>query len=229
LATKLFLRNTQTNGLTPTDGDVVWFDLLPTAGASAATVSVSSVGGATERQFLNGGSNFVGWITGRVPSGGFTLTTTDISAWFRESNIAANCGGRYRLFKRTAAGVITELAGGPFDDGVEFTTSDTEYTWVGNPTDTVFAEDDRLLVRPYITNIGTMGDLFTCTLTFNGADTTTGDSFLNLAETVAFKAETNPAAALSGTATSGMTEADVVAGGKVLTITLTDTTWLPAT
>ena len=39
---------------------------------------------------------------------------------------------------------------------------------------------------------------------------------------------TVPAAALTGTATSGMTEANVVAGGKVLTITLTDATWIPA-
>jgi hypothetical protein len=44
-----------------------------------------------------------------------------------------------------------------------------------------------------------------------------------------FKAATGGAsAALSGTATSGMTEADVVSGGKVITVTLSGTTWIPS-
>ena len=35
-------------------------------------------------------------------------------------------------------------------------------------------------------------------------------------------------ATLGGTLTAGVTEADLVAGGKVLTITLTGDTWIPA-
>jgi hypothetical protein len=60
---------------------------------------------------------------------------------------------------------------------------------VGNNTDQAFAENDRILIRAYITNIGTMGSGRTCTLTFNGADASTGDSFFNIAETVSFKSE----------------------------------------
>jgi hypothetical protein len=87
------------------------------------------------------------------------------------------------------AGTITELGGGPFDDGVEFTkTTPTEMTWTGNPTDTAFAENERLLLRLYATNVGTMGS-GTVDLIYNGADAATGDSFLNLNETVTFKAE----------------------------------------
>jgi hypothetical protein len=104
----------------------------------------------------------------------------------------ANCGGRFRVFKRTAAGVVTELGGGPFNDGVEFAVNTpTEMLWVGNITDTAFAEDDRILVRIYITNVGTMASGHTCTLTFNAADASTGDSFFNIAETITFKADTN--------------------------------------
>jgi hypothetical protein len=110
----------------------------------------------------------------------------------------ANIGLRHRVFKRTAAGVVSELGGGPFDDGVEFSTSATEMLSGGNVTDTSFAENDRILIRLYITNVGTMGGGFTGTLTFNAADAATGDSYAFLSETVTFKAE--PTFAASQTA-----------------------------
>jgi hypothetical protein len=192
VATKLFLRNTQTHGLTPA-GDATWYDMLTTAGSSADTAVVNTTASGTEIQFTKtAGGSTIAWISGRVPSGGFTLTATDVDAWLHESNGQANIGGRYRVFKRTGAGVITELAGGPFNDGAEPGTSAASMTWVGNVTDTAFAEDDRILVRFYITNVGTMGGNRTATLTFNAANAATGDSFFNINETVAFKAESNP-------------------------------------
>lgn len=185
MATKLFLRGTQNNGIGAT-----YFDMVASAGSSTATAVVGTVGSSTEIQWTdtNGGS-VVQWVSGRVPSGGFTLTSTDISVWVQESNGQANCGGRYRIFKRAANGTETELGGGPFNDGVEFGTSAAEMAWTGNVTDTAFAEDDRILLKLYITNVGTMGNARTCTLTYDGADGATGDSFLNLAETVSFKSE----------------------------------------
>ena len=189
MPTKLFLRNTQLHGLTPS-GDTTWYDMDITAGASADTGVVDTVASGTEIQWTKtaGGATFA-WISKRVPSGGFTLTQVDIDVWCHESNAQANSGGRFRVFKRAANGTITELGGGPFNDGVEFGTSAASMTWIGNVTDTAFAEDDRILLRLYITNVGTMGGGRTCTVTFNAADGATGDSFLNLAETVTFKAE----------------------------------------
>ena len=94
------------------------------------------------------------------------------------------------MFKWTSPTTETELGGGPFNDGVEFSTmTGTTMTWVGNPTDTSFAENDRLVLILYITNIGTMGS-GTCTLYFNGTTAAYGDSWLNLNETVTFKSET---------------------------------------
>lgn len=61
--------------------------------------------------------------------------------------------------------------------------------WTGTPTSTAFAEDDRIIVRYYITNIGTMASGHTCTLTYNAADAATGDSFFQINEDVTFKAE----------------------------------------
>lgn len=186
MATKLFLRNTQLNGIGAT-----YFDLLTTAGAAEDTATVATTASGTEIQFTKNAA-VINFISGRAPSGGFTLTTTDISIWAQESNMNANCGGRFRVFKRASGGTETEIGGGPFDDGVEFPFGGTpvEHLWIGNVTDTAFAEDDRILLKVYITAAGgTMASGHTCTLHFNGADGAQGDSFFNIAETVAFKSD----------------------------------------
>jgi hypothetical protein len=183
MATKLFLRNTQANGIGAT-----YYDMIIDAGSATDTAVVNTTAAGTEIQFTKtAGGSVIQFVSGRAPAGGFTLTTTDISLWMHESNMNANIGGRYRVFKRTGAGVETELGGGPFNDGVEFGTSAAEMLWTGNVTDTAFAENDRILLKIYITNVGTMATGFTGTLTFNGADGATGDSFFNIAETITFK------------------------------------------
>jgi len=182
MATKLFLRNTTNNGISG------YYDMIPTAGSSSDTGVVNTTASGTEIQWTKtAGGTAMAWITGPVQSA-FTLTTTDLSIWAHENNMSANCGGRYRLFKYSE-GSETELTGGPFDDGVEFGTVATEMTWIGNPTDTAFAVGDRLVLKLYITNVGTMATGFTCTVTFNAADGATGDSFLNLNENVTFGRE----------------------------------------
>jgi hypothetical protein len=193
VATKLFLRGSGTNGITDT-GDGTLYDLSFEAGSGVAPLAVvNTAASGTEIQWtVTAGGSTLAWISGRAPAGGFTLTTTDISIWARESSMNANCGGRYRVFKRTAAGSISELGGGPFNDGVEFTTAAAEYTWLGNVTDTAFAENDRILIRVYITNVGTMAAGFTCSLDFGAPDAQQGDSFFNIAETVTFKPEDLP-------------------------------------
>jgi hypothetical protein len=189
VATKLVLRNTTANGITDT-GDGIVYDMVTTFGSASDTGVVNTTASGTEIQWTKtAGGSTIAWISGRVPSGGFTLTTTDVDAWCHESNMNANIGGRYRVFQRTAAGSVSELGGGPFNDGIEFGTAAASMTWAGNVTDTAFAENDRILVRLYITNVGTMASGHTGTITFNAADASTGDSFFNIAETVAFKAE----------------------------------------
>jgi hypothetical protein len=188
MPTKLYLRNSATSGITDT-GDGILKDLSTEAGSGVAPLAVvNTAASGTEIQWTDtAGGSTIAWISGLAPSGGFTLTSTDISIWARESNMNANAGGRYRVFKRTAAGSVSELGGGPFNDGVEFGPSSTEFTWIGNVTDTAFAEDDRILIRLYITNVGTMGGGFTCSLDYGAPDASQGDSFFNIAETVTFK------------------------------------------
>lgn len=187
MSTKLFLRSTQTNAIGAT-----YFDMLAVAGAGSTTAVVATTTAGTEIQWTqtSGGAELL-FISGRVPAGGFTLTATDISLWCHESGTGVDAGGAYRVFKRAADGTESELGGGLYSDGVEFTKdTPTEMAWTGNPTDTAFAENDRILlkIKAVEAAAGAMS-VGTCTLTYNAADAGTGDSFFNIAETVTFKAE----------------------------------------
>ncbi len=182
--TTLYLRNTLANGIGST-----YYDLSTTAGNASDTAVVTSTIAGTEIQWTKtAGGAIAQWVSGPAPVGGFTLTSSSISIWANEDAAATNIGGRYRIFKRAADTTETELGGGPFDQGVEVATSATEYTWTGDPTDTAFAANDRILLKLYITNIGVMA-AGTGTLTFNVASGGTGDSFLSIAPVVVFSPE----------------------------------------
>lgn len=226
MATKLFLRNTTTNGITDT-GDGVVYDMLPAAGAAVDTDTVTLTDGGTEIQWTqSAGGSTIAWISGRVPAGGFTLTTTDISVWLLESNMNDEAEGRFRVFKYSPGPTITELGGGPFDDGAELGTAITEMTWIGNVTDTAFAENDRILVRLYATNFTTM-TAGTADLKFNAANAATGDSFFNIAETVTFKGETTTVSAPVTTHTYTALAPKVNAQVKPAQVTHTYTAQVP--
>jgi hypothetical protein len=206
MATKLFLRTGTQNGIG------AFRDMLTTAGdVGTDTAVVNTAASGTQVQWTHtAGGSVAEWISGRAPAGGFTLSgTMTFSIWAHESNMNANCGARARVFKRTGAGVESEIGGGPWNDGVEFGTSSAEMVWTGAPTSTAFAENDRIIVRFYITNVGTMASGHTCTLTYSGPDATSGDSFFQINETVAFKAD-----ATSHAATGALTgQIGSVAGG----------------
>lgn len=187
----MILRNSTANAITDASIAAIIFDMLPNSfGAAADTAVTNSTNGGTEIQATKtGGGSTVAWISPRVATG-FTLTSTDISVWAQESNMANNIGSRYRIFRRTSGGTVTEIGGGPFNDDLEMNNAAREDLWVGNVTDTVINVDDRLILKLYLTNFGSMVAATNgATFTFNAASGTTGDSFLNLAETVSFKGE----------------------------------------
>lgn len=186
MATRLILRRMSTSAI----GN--FFDATPTRGPFALTTAVvNTVASGTQIQWTRtAGGTVLEWITGRSPTGGWTISgTVTFNTWAKESDMAANCGMRCRLFRRTPGGVETEVAGGPFDKAAEFgTTLNNADQWTGTATSLAFAEDDRLVIRLYITNIGTMGGPYTCTMDY---DTVTanadGDCWVELTQTVAFK------------------------------------------
>lgn len=216
MATKLFLRDTTDNAIG------VFKDALTTIGSdsfSKACIVDTAASGTQIQWTQTAGGTVAEWISGRVPTGGFTLSgTMTFSIWARESSMNANIGARARVFKRTDAGVETEIGGGPWNDDVEFGTSGVEIVWTGTPTSTAFAENDRIIVRYYITNIGTMASGHTGTLNYD-SPAAGADSFFQINETVAFKGE-EYSADLVGQTTS-VSQDTVTAGVGEVTVALT--------
>lgn len=192
MATKLWLRRTTTHGITDTGDGVVWRmdEGVETPGPGETVITTATASGTNIQCTRTAGGLTIAWISGRVPSGGFTLTSGDAGIRAIENDMAVNAGMRYRVYRYQPGPTITELGGGPFDDGVEISANSYNLmTWTGNHTDQAFVEDDRILVRFYITNVGTMG-AGTVSLAVDGqAATWTADSYFNIAETVSFKAE----------------------------------------
>jgi hypothetical protein len=184
VATTLFLRNTTVNGIG------TFRDAITTRGASSTTAVVTNgVGTGINIQWTKtAGGAVMEWVSGKSPIGGWTLSgAVNVRLRALESNLNDNCLGRIRLYKRSAAGSETELTGSPFDDATEFTASDAAYDWSFTPTSMAFAEDDRLVIRYFITNIGSM-TAGTSTMTYDGATNgAAGDTFVTLNETVPFK------------------------------------------
>lgn len=188
MATNLYPLDTKINGIG------IYRDVSGTeqVGAGVTGVVDTAASGTNIQWTRTAGGEALEWITGRSPVGGWTLagTLTVARFWGMESNMSANAGPRLRYYKRTAAGVETEIASSPADDGVEFITSNAEHTWSETPTSTAFAENDRFVVKFFITNIGTMAAGHTCTMRFAGAfNTFSADTFVQLTEDVTFKAE----------------------------------------
>lgn len=219
---KLYLRNTQTNGIT--SGGVNCYDLLTTAGASNDTAVVTATASGTDIQWTKtaGGSILV-FTTGRAPVGGWTIIHADLALWAFESVATVNAGLRVRFYKRDTGGTETLIGGSPFDDGVELSTDNTLMEWAGNVTDTALAEDERLLVKFYLTNVGTMA-AGTATINFNG-DSTSGSSpsvsYIGTASYTESGSTSTATAAGIGTASSTRrviaTVAQTTASGRTLT------------
>lgn len=162
---RLYLRNSVLNG--QTRGGTALFDLLTVAGSSTDTAVVNTTIAGTEIQFTKtAGGSPVAFISPRFDAN-YTVTGADLAAWFAESSALVNAGARVRLY-RWRAGAETEFTGSPADDGVEFTTTAALNTWLSSLTALDFLTDDRLLLVPYVVNVGAM-TMGTATLYFNGA------------------------------------------------------------
>jgi hypothetical protein len=186
MATILYMRNTQDNGIGAT-----YFDASTTIGASLATGVVNTTASGTDILWSQtAGGSVLQWVSGKL-SAGFTLAgLVTIKLWAFESATAANVGGRVRLYhKNGTTGVETVLGGAPWDDGVEMGTTNppaAALAWTFTPTSTAFSTGDRLVVKFYITNVGTMGGARTATVRYNNSAAGQGDTSVTLTENVTF-------------------------------------------
>jgi len=185
MATTLLFKTTNLNAIGS------FLDTSDVATAAPATGVVATQASGTNIQWTaTSGGAVLEWISKRSPAGGWTLSgqiTAVINA--SESDAAANAAWRIRLYKRTAAGSETELTGSPWDDVAELPTTNTQLSKLFTPTSMSFAEDDRLAIRMFITNVGTMAAGHTCTITYNGNAGQVANSRIALFETVSWKVE----------------------------------------
>lgn len=200
----LWLRRTNLNGI----GN--FFDMLPTQGVSAATTGVvnTSAGGTEIPWTRTGGGTALEWITGRVKEP-FQISTVDFinqgsAIWAHESANAANAGLRVKLFHRAPDGTETLLYTWSMSTELGTTAAARAFAASGATMGTpmYFREDDRLILRAYLINIGAMGGGATATITYDG--TASGTSAIQIFGVSSFKAEGDPA------------KTDAVAAGMML-------------
>lgn len=125
--------------------------------SSASNFTTTTTAGGTEIQATDSaGGNAIQWITPKIIE---QVTITTMNVYFRsyESGTGVNASIRARLYKVGTDNSITELGGSPFDFGTELGTSAAGKLITCNITDTTFNIGERILVRAYFYNIGTMG------------------------------------------------------------------------
>lgn len=190
MATKLYLRSTTTNALARPYG----LDLITTAGTAAKSSYTKGVDGGSEIQITAGaGAPVLQWISGRIPTGGSSISgEITFSLWGIASSISLNAGFKCRLFKRSTAGLETEIDNG-FGSALTLHNKYREDVWAATPSGAVsFAEDERLVLKVYLYQYPTTKDMkskYYGALVYDAAAASTGDSFIQLTETIAFKAE----------------------------------------
>lgn len=161
-----------------------------TRGAASTTATVDTVNSGTDIQWtLTSGGTPLSFCS-RPLSGAVTISgTVTVNVWAEESNNTANAGFRLKLFKLSPNGTKTLFA--TLDKGTELPTSPAAQNYTGTPTSTAFSVGDRIVMEPYITNIGSMNGSRTCTMSYNGPTAgVAGDAYVTFTETVPVSAKT---------------------------------------
>jgi hypothetical protein len=190
--TFLYARQTTTIGI----GN--FYDLITTVGSGVKTGVVNTVSGGTEIQWTRtAGGTALEWISPRFRRGwsaNDALFFQSITTYALESNASANVALRMKVFRRTADGTETQVY--LYSVLTELSTSATVQavtpSLAGTYTPTEFVEDDRLVLRFYITNFGTMGAGQTATLSYD-LNTGVGHTHLIVLGHPGWKAEGDPA------------------------------------
>lgn len=195
-ATILSLRRTTGTGIG------TFMDLLPTFDTIAfASAVVNSVPSGTEVVWTKtAGGITAEWLSPRFKSqwdlpsivgDGSLMMKCTIAA--KESALTVNGQTRLKIFVRKPSGAETQLWYDTPMNGIELTTTMANTT--GSQGDAYtrldVGEDDRLVVRCYLVNVGTMGS-GTATLGYDGPINTTGTTQCQGYDMPEFKAESDP-------------------------------------
>lgn len=133
------------------------------------------------------GAGVISWWTPTLV--GATISgTISFNLWGLESNMSANAGFRVVIDRCDSSGAfISNVVSS--NRGVELGTSAAANAWTATPTSTTLSDGDRLRIRVYVTDVGTMGSGFNTQLNFDGnTNAANGDSFISLTETIPARA-----------------------------------------
>ncbi len=154
---------------------------LPATVASTTTNATSS--GSNIQQTATAGGSAVQWITRKlavaVSLGAVTGEKVQYNMSGKESGAAVNAGLQVRLAKYTGgvegSSLLTD------SDATELGTAQGPNMWTssGSYTSTSFAVGDRLVINPYITNVGTMA-AGSVIMDYDGAAGGDGDTYIEV-------------------------------------------------
>lgn len=174
--------------LTNLDSDVSGYKLLlvnernpspPSAVATAVTATTSS--GSNIPATLTSGGIAAKWITKPLAVAVTIASAPYVNWWGKEDAAATNSGLQIRVAKYTAGAQGSDLLTASF--GTELGTSAANNQWVTAAiSSTAFAVGDRLVLIPYINNVGTMA-VGTATIDYDGATSNAdGDTYFVIQE-----------------------------------------------
>lgn len=178
--------------LTNLDSDVAGCKLAlvnernPSPPASVATaVTNTTASGADIPMTLTAGGTTAKWITKPLAVAVTLATKPLFNIWGLESNAAANAGFSMRIAQYTGGAEGASLLTSDYGTEVNVTPA-ADNVWLGAAvSSTAFAIGDRIVINPYIDNVGTMGASQTVTMTYDGATANvSGDTWVLFQEDV---------------------------------------------
>lgn len=116
---------------------------------------------------------------------GVTITgTVTLNVWMREFAMADNVGAQVMVDRCSSTGAFISTIVNS-EKGTELTTTMAAQNWTATPTSTTLATGDRIRVRVYGNDVGTMGAGGVFYLQAGAATAgATGDSYVTFTETI---------------------------------------------
>ena len=157
----------------------------PTSTALSTSVTATTSGGFSIQCTDTSGGTALKWITKPFLSDvAFAADKILFNLWLKESAAGANAGVCPALYEYTTSEQATFA--GTTNGGTEAGTSAARYVFLTtNLTATTIDAGNRLVVKLFVENVGTMGASETVTVDYGGiSEGIDGDSFIELNEAV---------------------------------------------
>jgi len=158
---------------------LVWAFRTAQFGGGPFSNSINTIGSATalEARWFYSSPPIASSVT---VSGSMTF-----NIWAYESSMSANAAINLHVMKVTPDGTISNVIA--TSRTTELGTSTAVANWSATPSSVSFAKGDRILVAPFIRNVGTMGDSYQIYFSTNGTSGNDGDTYVTFTETITFQ------------------------------------------